>query len=656
MLATTDVQRFIYPVSVAMSPAGDRVAFCTTRVERDQDRDVADLWICATEAGGTPSVVATDVLPGAPTFAADGSAIFFRALEGGVPHVFVQGDGATNRTRITAVETLPRGAGPFTLSPDGTRFAFAAAASVPTSREQDNFVPRVLNSMTSIREGGAVAETQIYVGDVRTGECRQLTHSAGSAAMPTWSPQGDRIAYVESRTPEPGDSLIVSQACVIAVDGSTAPVRFGQDTCVASPPGWWPDGQSLFAVSEPPIAHRHSRLLRLHQDGAPDEDLLGELDRNVMLPGLGYPGCHPILTSDGKSILACVRDRGCTHLYQVSVGDGRVSPILAREGTVVSAVADGNRGEAVVAFSDASSFGEIGVVNRASGELRVLTDFTARTLGSRQLGTPDTRDFEISDGTRVQGWLLLPASSKGPYPLVVDIHGGPHNAWSGTLDPARFYQHDLADRGWAVLTVNSRGSDGYGQDFYSALAGNWGFADEADILEPVRDLIAEGVADPDRLALVGYSYGGYMTCHLTTRAHSFIAAVAGGSLCDLPGTVGSCDEGWNTVQLELRSNPYSGRAALADRSPTARASHVSTPTLLLHGEDDRRCRISQAEHWLALLLGRGVPAELVAYPGADHSLINGGRPSHRLDYQARLVAWLERWRRAADKPEDEAGS
>lgn len=143
-----------------------------------------------------------------------------------------------------------------------------------------------------------------------------------------------------------------------------------------------------------------------------------------------------------------------------------------------------------------------------------------------------------------------------------------------------------------------------------------------------------------------------MTCHLTTRDPRFIAAVAGGSVCDLPSTVGSCDEGWNVVHLELQSDPYGGRSRLADRSPTARVDAVVTPTLLMHGEEDRRCRISQAEHWLTLLLGQGTTAELVAYPGANHSLINGGRPSHRFDYQTRLIGWLEHWRHLAETRKD----
>ena len=143
----------------------------------------------------------------------------------------------------------------------------------------------------------------------------------------------------------------------------------------------------------------------------------------------------------------------------------------------------------------------------------------------------------------MQGWLVRDPERDGPRPLLLDVHGGPHNAWNAAADEIHLYHQELAARGWAVLLVNPRGSDGYGEAFYDAVHGAWGVADANDFLEPIDALVAEGLADPERLAVTGYSYGGFMTCYLTGHDDRFEAAVAGGVVSDLVSMYGTCDDG-----------------------------------------------------------------------------------------------------------------
>ena len=133
----------------------------------------------------------------------------------------------------------------------------------------------------------------------------------------------------------------------------------------------------------------------------------------------------------------------------------------------------------------------------------------------------------------MQAWLVRDPEREGPRPLLLDVHGGPHNAWNAAADEMHLYHQELAARGWAVLLVNPRGSDGYGEAFYDGVNGAWGVADANDFLEPIDALVAEGLADPERLAVTGYSYGGFMTCWLTAHDDRFKAAVAGGVVSDL---------------------------------------------------------------------------------------------------------------------------
>jgi CubicO group peptidase (beta-lactamase class C family) len=217
------------------------------------------------------------------------------------------------------------------------------------------------------------------------------------------------------------------------------------------------------------------------------------------------------------------------------------------------------------------------------------------------------------------------------------------------------YHQELVALGWTVLLLNPRGSDGYGERFFTAAIGGWGQADAKDLLEPVDALVAEGIADPRRLAVTGYSYGGYMTCYLTSRDDRFAAAVAGGVITDLVSMGGTSDLGHALSNLELGVPAWSGRDRLAPMSPLTQVGQVRTPTLILHGAADVRCPVGQAEQWHTALRERGVPSRLVLYPNASHLFILGGPPSQRIDFNRQVLDWVTRYTSATSRPKADAG-
>jgi dipeptidyl aminopeptidase/acylaminoacyl peptidase len=293
-------------------------------------------------------------------------------------------------------------------------------------------------------------------------------------------------------------------------------------------------------------------------------------------------------------------------------------------------------------MADRTGYGEIVMVNLDSGRTTTLTAHTATSIPEVALAVAQDRTFTIADGSTVHGFLLRPSTSDEPTPLLLDIHGGPHNAWSPVPDVGHGYQQLLVAAGWTVLTLNPRASDGYGEAFYAGNAGKWGIGDQEDFLDPVRELIADGTADPDRIGITGYSYGGYMTCWLTGHSDLFAAAIPGGVVADTVSVVAS-DEGFPGLATELGGTPWNDRALLAAQSPYESVGQVSAPTLVLHGGADDRCPTTQAEQWFAALRARGIPTELVLYPGASHLFILDGRPDHRRDYSERIVDWLGRY-------------
>jgi CubicO group peptidase (beta-lactamase class C family)/poly(3-hydroxybutyrate) depolymerase len=329
----------------------------------------------------------------------------------------------------------------------------------------------------------------------------------------------------------------------------------------------------------------------------------------------------------------------------VPAAGGIPGPVVTGAGRNVTGMSVSGTAAAIV-LATPSSFGEIVVLNLAEGTESVRTRHGASPAGV-ELFTRQEREFTISDGTVVHGWLIRdPARGGQPRPLLLDIHGGPHNAWNGAADPVHVYHQELAARGWTVLLLNPRASDGYGEQFYTAALGRWGVADARDFLEPVDQLVAEGLADPARLAVTGYSYGGFMTCYLTSRDSRFAAAVAGGVVADLVSMTGTSDAGHGLSEYELAGQPWADPPRYAALSPLAQVSSVRTPTLVLHGTADARCPVGQAEQWHTALRERGVPTRLVLYPDASHLFIIDGKPSHRADFNQRVVDWVEQY--AAD--------
>ncbi|WP_193614349.1 serine hydrolase [Nocardioides lijunqiniae] len=635
-----DLTALAVPSQPALSPDGSRVAYVVRTIDEEQDTHVDRLWTVGTADGAAPSRPLTGgTSDTAPRWSPDGSRLaFLRAQDDAAQVWLLPADGGEPEQATS----LPLGAGAAVWSPDCSRIAFAAAVD-PSPRGTGPIVASRLDYQADGAGMVGSVRAQLHVLDVASGECRQLTDGAESAGEPVWLADGRTLAFTR-RVGEDTDLTFRTAVHLLDVDDAQAGARVvALADGVAGTVDVAADG-SLLVVGWPGDPRGHAHLLRVPLDGGDPVDLAPDLDRNVMPGATAYPGARPVDTGDG--VLFCVRDRGCTHLHRVA--DGVVSPVLDGDGRVVSGltVVDGT---AAVALSTPTSYGEIVTVDLATGDTRVLTDHGS-SLGDVELFERVSRTFTIGDGTEVQGWVVRDPALTSPGPLLVDVHGGPHNAWNDAADEMHLYHQELVARGWTVLLVNPRGSDGYGEAFFDAVNGTWGVADAADFLEPVDTLVAEGVADPARLAVTGYSYGGYMTCYLTAHDDRFAAAVAGGVVSDLTSMYGTCDDGALMGAFELGGTPWEQPEAYAAMSPITRVADVRTPTLILHGGGDLRCDLGQAQQWHTSLRQLGVPTELVIYPGQAHEFILTGRPSHRRDYNRRVVAWLEQHAVAGGRP------
>ncbi|MFG1679263.1 S9 family peptidase [Nonomuraea sp. NPDC049269] len=626
-LVLDDLYRIAVPSDPRLRPDGGAVAYTLTTADRDSDENRAEIWLAV--PGAEPRRLAAG---STPRWSPDGRLLAFLRPVGGCAQIhLLPMEGGEPRLLTSA----PLGAGVPVWSPDGARIAYGGPHG-----ELDPNAPVVADTLEYKADGTGLLRgltTHLFVADVATGETVQVTEGGFHAGEPSWSPDGRRLAFVASMAP---DRDLVVESAVYAVDATGPapgkPERLTEPGVICVGAWWHGDGdrslesdggrnggggRDRLMVAGLREVIGHTRLYALRPGGL-DEVVTG-LDRNVMIGAPGYPGAVPALLGD--DLLFCARDQGRTHLYRLPAGEGPVEKIVDGDFTVsgMSAAA----GRVAWIASSPTSAGDVYL----DGE-----PLTQHTLPDVDLFTPRPRTFTAPDGTTIEGFVLRDETRTGPGPLLLDVHGGPHNAWSPAFDGAHLYHQRLAADGWTVLLVNPRASDGYGEDFYTATVGAWGLADEQDFLAAVDDLVADGVADPDRLAVAGYSYGGYMACWLSTRTDRFKAAIPGGCVSDLASMAGTSDLGSLIKAYECRGD-------LQAQSPIAQVARVTTPTLLLHGDADDRCPVGQAEQWFAALREQGVPVRLVRYPNAAHLFLLNGRPSHRYDLNERIITWLEQW-------------
>ncbi|MFK3678516.1 serine hydrolase [Microbacterium sp. NPDC090218] len=638
------------PEQPALSPDGTRIAFVLRTTDRDGDRDTRALWQVPS-AGGTPTPLTHATADSTPVWSPDGTQLAFLRAQDGPAQLWLLPAGGGEARGLT---TLPLGAGSPAWSPDGARIAFTApvdSAALPNDGADTILARRSAPSATDrlgYKADGAgnlgTLVQQLHVLDVASGKVTVLTRGRAHASDPFWSPDGALLAYSTSVEDDADLTMRIPVFVRSSTDPNSEAVQLSAADVQATALGWTPDGRHVVAAGRIDTEVGNADLLLFPVDGGEPRNITRSLDRNVMPGGPGYPGGMPQLT-DGGDVVFCLRDNGYTHVYRV-----------AQDGTGATALMDGTANvsglsvaasSAAIVLATPESFGDVAILDLADGTTRVLTDYGTPDL---DLIPAEERRFTISDGTVVTGWLRRDPAATGPLPLLLDIHGGPHNSWNGAADIIHPYHQVLARRGWAILTLNPRGSDGYGDAFFSAVSGGWGVNDANDFLEPLDQLVAEGIADPARLTVTGYSYGGFMTCYLTSRDDRFAAAVGGGVVTDLFSMGGTSDFGHYLSAKENGGLPWRDEERISAQSPFTQVDRVVTPTLILQGAADDRCPVGQAEQWFTALRERDVPTRLVLYPGGSHLFPLSGPPSHRADYSQRVIDWVEQYAPPAGKP------
>jgi dipeptidyl aminopeptidase/acylaminoacyl peptidase len=409
-----------------------------------------------------------------------------------------------------------------------------------------------------------------------------LVQSGSAENQPVYSPDGNWIAFTKSD--DPVSWGFTSRVHVIEADGGEArPLADSYDrqpTIV----GWKADGQAIL-ISE--TQRTVNRLSTLPVSGDPPRDLLPP-DLMVGSPTLNDAGTHVGFVSQSPDTPPEAFVASMDGLYPVRVSE-------------------------------------------------------VQELPEAPLGVTEALHWTSDDGTEIEGLVTYPAGYRegDRVPLLVIVHGGPTGVFVRSFVAARgaYPIAAFATRGYAVLRCNVRGSSGYGREFRYANYGDWGGGDYEDIMSGVDALIDRGVADPDRLGVMGWSYGGYMTSWIITQTDRFKAASVGAGVTNLMSFTGTADiqsfipdyfggDFWNVLE-DWRAH-----------SAMFNVGGVSTPTLIQHGAEDARVPVSQGYELYHALVRQGVPTKMVVYPRQAHAILE---PKLQLDAMWRNIEWFEQW-------------
>lgn len=479
----------------------------------------------------------------------------------------------------------------------------------------------------------------MWIVDIESGpeSARQLTGGDWDDLEPSWSPDGALVAFVADRSASRWE-VPRREVWVVAPSGRRRPRQLTKGRGAASAPLFSPDGATVAYVGHEHQAGDSSgnvHLMVVSSDGSrAAESLSGGLDRSVM-------GTFPLAarthgwTPDGSALFFVANDGGAHQLYRVPVdasappavlvgGDRQVTAVhVAAESVVFTAGWPSRPVEVYRVGIDGSGEHQVSDANRlAVGALRFVP---TRRLTHR-----------ASDGSSIESFVLYPPGFKRgvPAPTVLEIHGGPHGCHPQmSLTP--LYQA-LAGAGYVVVLPNPRGSQGYGEEWSGRVVGDWGGGDFGDLMAVMDGLVERGVADPERLYVAGYSYGGYMTTWTVGHTDRFKAACISAPSLDLLSMYGTTDIPF-FADFELAGTPWERPEFYRERSPITYLPEITTPVQLLHWDGDLRCPVSQADELFQGLRRLGREAVLVRYPGGFHV---ARTPSQMVDFVQRHLDWF----------------
>ncbi len=630
-----------------ISPDGRHVVYTRSSGDIMTDSARRSLWLVDVATGTQAPLL--DGTGSRPRWSPGGDRIAYVAAVDGKPQLFVHWLDRHSSARVT---TLPEAPSDIAWSPDGRMIAFTmfvpdegAKLGTPLAKPEGAKWAEPIKLITQVQyraDGEGYLRpgyTHLFVVPADGGAPRQLTFGRFDDETVTWSRDGRALIFAANR--EADWELNENRAAIyrVAVDGG-APVKLAGRTGANHEPQVSPDGRliAFIGADDHGRAYENSQLSVMNADGSDVRTISGGFDRAVHTPRW---------SADGRSLVAQFDDHGMTKVARFGldkrmtvVAEGLAGGDLDRpySGGMFSLARTG-----AIAFTAGDPTSPPDVAVAAGGKTRRLTRLNDGLFAGKTLAAVTAHHVAAAtDGKIIDYWQVTPPGydSTRKYPTILEIHGGPYAAYA----PVWSSEDQLyAAAGYVVVYANPRGSTSQGAEFADLIWKDYPSHDYDDLMSVVDDAVARGVADKDNLFVTGGSGGGLLTAWIVGKTGRFKAAVSQKPVINWTSEGLTTDGYTGMLRSWFGTTPWDNEPLLWAHSPLSLAGHVTTPTLMMVGEDDRRTPGSEAEQFYAALTMRKVPTGLVRVPGASHHGL-AERPSQLTAENSAILAWFARYR------------
>lgn len=635
------------------SPDGQWVAYTVSAIDLEKDKRDTDIWMVSWQGGEEVRLTSSPESESQPRWSPDNRYLAFLAARGdeeekkrGAQVWLLDRRGGEAR-RLTDIKG---GISDYAWSPDGKRLVLVVNDPDPDDdpEKKEGWKRKAKPPLVIDRYHFKQDRTgylrdlhqHLWIFDLGTSKGEAVTSGPFNERAPAWSPDGRWIAFVSNRAPDPdrsADTNIYVIEARTGADPRALTVFPGPD---GGRPAWSPDGKwiAYFQGDEPRFyAYNLNKLAVVPAEGGEARVLTASLDR---------PAAGPVeWTADSRNLLFVIEDDRASYVARTAASGGNVEK-LTNGRRVVSSLSMGPDGNPALLTATASELPEVHALE--DGEFRRLSHQNDAWLSEVELASTEDFTSKSKDGTVVNSLLVKPAGFKEgrKYPLLLLIHGGPNGQDEHVFD---FDNQFFAARGYVVLNVNYRGSSGRGSAFQKAIYAEWGHKEVVDLIGAVDEAVRRGVADPERMGIGGWSYGGILTDSTIAVDQRFKAAISGaGSALQLTmyGTDQYILQYENEIGLPWKNlEPW-----IKVSAAFMRVDRIRTPTLFMCGENDFNVPIAGSEQMYQALKSRGIDTQLIVYPGQFHGITT---PSYMKDRLERRLAWYNRYLMPAGQPGQE---